>query len=129
MKKQLLVQLVTAIFVSSCSTLQSDNIKTFIPGVYVKEINQEFAKGMDTILISVLDASNNKFKVINNSSYQQSIDGKLQPLKNENHVYMAAYDDKSKELHILNKERTFTFYPDQNKMQMGKSEYNKITKN
>lgn len=123
--KQLLILLAIALVIG-CSNTQSHNIKSFIPGVYVKEISQEFAKGMDTLVIESLDETTGSYTIVRRSGYQQTIDGRVLTPKTEMHKWTAVYNEQTKQLTEQNKGRVFTFSPNQNTLSMGSSEYRKI---
>jgi len=42
------------LFIVSCTFLMKDNMRSFIPGMYVRAINHDFAKGSDTLIITLL---------------------------------------------------------------------------
>ncbi len=126
MKKLIAVLCIAVVFVS-CGEHRSKTIQSFIPGLYVKEIRQEFAIGMDTIFIDLLDRQASSYKIIRKSSYQQMIDGKMLTPKKEVHNWIAYFDETRNQLIEPNNERVFTFLPDKNMLLMGSSQYQKIS--
>jgi hypothetical protein len=126
MKKLFPVFFIAGFTATACNSLQQDKVRDFIPGVYVKEINQEFAKGMDTLIIETLDEAAGSYTIIRRSGYQQMIDGRKLTPKNEVHKWTAVFDGDTKQLKEQNKGRVFTFSPEQNILTMGSSEYRKI---
>lgn len=124
--KNVIVGISMAMFVFfSCNMLKNNKIKEFMPGTYVKEIKQEFASGMDTIIVETA-ADPGVYKIIRRSSYQQQIDGKLLPPKYEVHNWTAIFNPETRQLQEQNKGKVFTFSPEQNTLTMGSSEYRKI---
>ena len=128
MKKSFQLFFAAAFVLMSCEQLKEDKIREFIPGVYVKAIDHEFAEGMDTIAISILDKNAGTYVVIKKSGYQQKIDGKLLSPKYETHKWTATYDKQFKQLNIPHNEKTYNFLPEENKLLSGSSEYKKISK-
>lgn len=124
--KQLITVLVIAAFVVGCSDSQADKMKDFIPGVYIKTIDNEFTKGMDTLVIDVLDKTAGSYSIRKKSSYQQVIDGRqLSPqYKVEN--WTALYDKEINQLMEQRKGKVLSFLPEENKLSLGGSEYKKI---
>lgn len=128
MKKLFQVFFIAGFFVASCNSLQQDKVRDFIPGVYVKEISQEFAKGMDTLIIELLDETAGSYTIMRRSGYQQTIDGRKLTPKNEVYKWTAVFDADTKQLREQNKGKVFTFSLEQNTLTMGSSEYRKIKK-
>lgn len=124
--KHFITALVIAVFVSSCSNLQADKVQDFIPGVYVKTIDDEFTKGMDTLMIDVLDKSAGSYSISKKMSYQQVIDERpLSPqYKLEN--WTAVYDKDTHQLMEQRKGKVLSFLPEKGKLSLGGSEYKKI---
>ena len=128
MKKSFQLFFGAALVLMSCEQLKEDKIRAFIPGVYVKAIDHEFAKGMDTIAISILDKNAGTYVVSKKSGYQQKIAGKLFSPKYEPPKGTATDGKHFKQLHIPQKEKTYNFLPEENKLLSGSSEYKKISK-
>lgn len=126
MKKVFQFVFIAGFIVTACNSLQQDEVRDFIPGIYVKEINQEFARGMDTLIIETLDEAGGSYSITRRSGYQQTIDGRKLTPKNEVHKWTAVFDVNTKQLKEQNKGKVFTFSPEQNTLTMGSSEYRKI---
>ena len=126
MKHITFLKAMVLIFITSCSNPVKDQGTDFIPGVYVKEIKQEFANGMDTIIIQVLDKEAGSYTIVRKSSYQQQIDGKLLTPKYEIEKAVAIYEPTAKQLREQNKEKVFTFSEEKGLLLTGGSEYKKV---
>lgn len=124
--KHLLNLLIAVVVISSCSNPAADKIRAFIPGMYIKEINNEFTKGMDTLVFEVMDETGGVYSIKRRTGYQQTIDGKQLSPQYETESWTAVYDEKTHQLMEQQKGRVFTFLPDQDKLSMGSSEYRKI---
>ena len=124
--KQLLKVLIVVAVISSCDSQGTDKVKAFIPGMYIKEINDEFSKGMDTLVFEAIDVTGGVYSIKRRTGYQQTIDGRvLSPHHNEE-SWTAIYDETTHQLMEQKKGKVFTFLPDQGKLSMGSSEYRKI---
>ncbi len=74
--KHFITALMIAALAVGCSNLRTDKVKAFIPGVYVRTSADEFTKGMDTLVIEVLDRSAGSYSINKKMSFYQTIDGK-----------------------------------------------------
>ncbi len=120
--------LIAALFLAGCgSAPESDpDIVSFIPGTYVKQIDHEFAKGEDTMIIRVAGPSVADYTVQRRSKFQQTIDGKSFKPRFEIHQYKAVYDSESQRLRIPNKEYVLSFNPDSKTLTLGTTVYKKV---
>jgi hypothetical protein len=114
------------VIISSCTNSKTDTGVDFIPGVYVKEIRQEFSHGKDTLLINVFDKDAGTYTIVRKTSYQQQIDGQKFPPKRERHQWIAVYDPVTKQLREQNKEKTYFFSEEKGLLLTGGSEYKKV---
>ncbi len=121
-----LFSIISVVLFISCGSQRSETVQNFIPGLYINEIKQEFAIGMDTIFINLLDKQASSYKIIRKSSYQQMIDGKILSPKQEVHNWIAYYDLTKNQLIEPNNERVFTFIPEKNMLLMGSSKFKKV---
>lgn len=124
--KHLLNLLIAVAVISSCSNPVADKVRDFIPGMYIKEINDEFSKGMDTLVFEVMDETGGVYSIKRRTGYQQTIDGRVLSPQHKEETWTAVYDEKTYQLMEQQKGRVFTFLPDQDKLSMGSSEYRKI---
>lgn len=124
--RHLLNLLIAVAVISSCSNPVADRVRDFIPGMYIKEINNEFTKGMDTLVFEVMDESGGVYSIKRRTGYQQTIDGRVLSPQHKEESWTAVYDEKTHQLMEQQKGRVFTFLPDRDKLSMGSSEYRKI---
>ena len=127
MKKLFLFIIIAEFVFAACGNLQTDKVRGFIPGVYVKEINDEYTKGKDTLIISIIDKKSGSYTIVRKTTYQQFIDGKTLSPKNDRHKWIAIYIPDTKQLKEQNQGRVFSFSPDKALLSMGSSEYRKIS--
>lgn len=106
----------------SCSS-QTDT-KDFIPGIYVREVKNEFSVGRDTLVISPFNT--NTFSIIHKGSYQRIKNGKLKPVERKYENWTATYDNNKQVLQEIKKGKVFLFDQSKNILFVGKSPYKKI---
>ncbi|MEO6547903.1 MAG: hypothetical protein ABIN94_07875 [Ferruginibacter sp.] len=128
MIKLFLFSIIIVMVITGCDSATSDNIPSYIPGVYTKEINDEFTIGADTLTLKELDREIGSYTVKRNMMYRQQIDGKVLPLKHEVHKWVAIYDVTSKQLKEQKQGRLFTFVPAKGILMMGTTPYRKVSK-
>ncbi|MDH7459863.1 hypothetical protein QEG73_01195 [Chitinophagaceae bacterium 26-R-25] len=99
-----------------------------MPGMYVRQIENEFTNGADTIVITVHDHSGGVYLVQNMTGYQQRLDGKVFPPEYKVKKWTAVYDEKTHQLIIQQKQDIITFSPQENKLLRGRTEFFKVKK-
>jgi len=124
--KRFITALAIIAFANSCGDLQTDKVRDFIPGVYVKTIDDEFTKGMDTLVIDVLDNSAGSYSISKKMSYRQAMDGKELSPQYKMETWTAIYDRDSHQLMEQRKGKVLSFLPGEGKLSLGGSEYQKI---
>lgn len=125
--KLLFLPLLPALLMACQSdTTNGDDIKAFIPGVYVAPIRSEYSKGEDTLLIGVFDARVNTYVIFKHSGYQRIKEGVIQPKQYAREKCMAVYDESSHVLQALKSGRLFIFSPQKHCLLLGTVEYKKI---
>lgn len=77
MKSVLYMCVVLIVFLLGCGLMQSDKVKAFMPGVYVRHYTDEYTNSYDTITIKGVD---DKYEVIKRTKFIKLTDnGKMQP--------------------------------------------------
>jgi hypothetical protein len=110
-----------------CSILHScnqGNEPNFIPGTYVREVENEFSVGRDTLVIGAVNQVT--YSIIHNGSYHRIKDGKLLPVKNISENWTATYDENKKILMESKRGKIISFDPSKNILFVGTSLYKKI---
>ncbi|MCA6440679.1 MAG: hypothetical protein IM581_12155 [Chitinophagaceae bacterium] len=59
-----------------CTSSESDAIKEFIPGTYIRTAQTEFGKAYDTLVITLQNKSVNEYKIQRRWKYDRILDGK-----------------------------------------------------
>lgn len=118
--------LFTVIIVTACTSVVKDEVKDFIPGTYIRAAQHEFGSEQDTIIVSVLNASSNEFKIMRRWRYERVVDGK--PIEPEYKVTdnTGVYSSETKMLQESSTLENYSFDPKQNIMFTGDIKYQKL---
>jgi len=111
----------------SCTGATKDDTAAFIPGMYIRELQDEYTSGMDTLIISLDNPETGVYRIERRSGYQQQLDGKLLTPQHKVENWTATYDREHGQLHEQRKGKVLTFVPEQNKLSLGGSEYRKTS--
>jgi hypothetical protein len=106
---------------SSCNP---GNTKDFIPGTYVREVNNEFSTGKDTLVIATIN--DRAYTILHKGSYQRIKDGELLPVKSMSENWSVTYDDHKQILIEAKRGKVISFDPARNILFVGSSLYKKI---
>ena len=113
------------VFTSSCNLVSSNEAtSTFIPGIYVREISNEYSIGRDTLAISHFNAST--YAIVHYSTYQRIEEGQLLPKERKVEKWVALYDKKAALLKEGKRGRLLSFQPQNNRLLVGSSPYQKV---
>lgn len=121
-----LILFATTFLLLSCNEEQYDSLKSFIPGGYERSVQNEFSIGSDTLII--YQTGNNTYTIEHLLSYQRIIDGKKLNLERKTEKWLAVFDEKNGVLTEAKRGRVLSFQPEQNKLLVGGSSYQKINK-
>ena len=94
--------------------------------MYVRIIDHEFAKGSDTLVITLIN--NNTYQIVKRSGFSRIRNGKQQPLEQQTENWTGIYNEKEQELRESGKGKVITPLPKENKLLVEASLYVKITK-
>jgi hypothetical protein len=126
MKLLLIMLFAIIILLSSCSNAESDAIKDFIPGTYIRSAEHEFGAEHDTVIISLQNKSANEFKLIRKWKYERVLDGKpIQP-EYKSTSTSAIFNNENKMLQERETADTYSFDPKQKAMFAGTTKYLKL---
>ncbi|MET3115381.1 hypothetical protein AAKU52_003130 [Pedobacter sp. CG_S7] len=124
MKNLIMLCAVAVLFVTACN--QTTDTRSFIPGIYVNQSAGEYSIASDTLVIEASE-SNNYF-IHRKTGFRRITDGKPGKREYETEEWNALYDQGTKSLTEMDKGKLLTFYPEANKLLVGKREYKKINK-
>lgn len=126
MKSLLFISIVTAFFLAGCTSAESDAVKEFIPGTYIRSGQNEFGKEYDTLVVSVQNKTANEYKIQRRWRYDRVLDGK--PIEPEYKLTETTgiYDAESKSLKETETLETMTFNIDKKVLLKGTNTFTKI---
>jgi len=122
MKKLAMLCAVMVMLITACN--QTTDTRSYIPGVYVNHSQGEYSLASDTLVIQASE-SNNYF-IHRKTGFRRITDGKPGKREYEIEEWNALYDEGTKSLTESRKGKLITFYPEANKLFVGKRAYKKI---
>lgn len=127
MKIVLLAHIVLLMIYGCGLIVKRDEVKEFIPGVYVRHYSDEYTDSYDTIQIKLVNRSGSEgYSVIKRTRFRkQTDDGKTIPgyeIKN----WFGTYDDHSKTLWLQGPGKQIYFDPTKSELKMGAQPYKKL---
>lgn len=127
MKTKIIVTLLALLILNACDfSVGKDTIKSFIPGTYVMQANDEISKVKDTLRISKLAAEGNSYIIIRNSSYRRIVNKKTLPAERKSLKWIGIYDGEQKVMRETSKGKVFTFIPEKEVVLVGTTVFKKI---
>lgn len=111
-------------FLLSCKS-KSEDVKAFIPGIYIRHFEGLYSTGNDTLYITNTD-NYNAYLIIRKSVFQRLQNNQLQQPERVVENWSAVYNPRDKILYEQKRERLLSFKPDSNKLFVGGSAYLKI---
>jgi hypothetical protein len=126
MKPILFILIVAAFIFAGCTSAESDVIKEFIPGTYIRSAHTEFGKEYDTLTISLQNKPANEYKIQRRWKYDRVLDGK--PIEPEYKVTETSglYDGEKKILQETETLEFFTFDIEKKLIFNGANKFTKI---
>ena len=126
MKSLFFVPISVLLVLTGCSSPESDAIKEFIPGTYIRSSHNEFGKAYDTLVISLQNNSASQYQVLRKWRYDRVLDGK--PIEPEYKLTGSSgiYDKEKKVLQETETLELFTFDIERKLLFNGTNQFNKI---
>ncbi len=126
MKSLLFIFTIAVFLFAGCTSTESDAIKAFIPGTYIRSSQTEFGKAHDTLIITLQSKSANEFKIQRRWKYDRVLDGK--PIEPEYKVTETTglYDAEKKTLQETETLEFFTFDAEKKLLFNGANKFTKI---
>nr|WP_294895096.1 hypothetical protein [uncultured Pedobacter sp.] len=106
---------------SSCNT---DKVRKFIPGTYVSSAESEYSISNDTLIIT--PAETDQFDIERKTGLFLIEEGRVQDVQHETESYKAVYKEHNRSLKEVSRGRLFNFFPESNKLLLGKREFKKL---
>lgn len=127
MKTVLFIQVAVILLLSACSShSESDVVKEFIPGTYIRSSQHEYGTETDTVVISLQNKSADEYKIVRRWKYDRILDGK--PIEPEFKVSATSgiYKEDGKLLQETETGDGYTFDIKQKLMFAGSTKYEKL---
>jgi outer membrane lipopolysaccharide assembly protein LptE/RlpB len=99
---------------------------SFIPGTYVNHAEGEFSIAYDTLIIQPMSDQNASYRILRKTGFRRVENNHPQVLQRESEEWVALYNDATKSMQETKRGKVITFYPDANRLMVGKREYQKI---
>lgn len=126
MKNLSLMLMACTLFAIGCSNNESDEILTFIPGVYARESAGEFGKSYDTLVITMQNKTASQFKIVRRWRYDRVLDGKAIEPEYKITETSGVFDATSKSLQESKTLEAFTFDVKKKLLYEGANQFIKI---
>jgi hypothetical protein len=115
----------TLVVLVSCQGADQKRVRDFIPGMYVRAINHEFAHGSDTIIISRVEG--NSYLIQKRAGFQRiGKEGPQLPVICRSENWTGVYDEKEGVIREQQKGKVLSFLPEESRLLLGGSPYQKI---
>jgi hypothetical protein len=126
MKPLLFISVVTVFCLAGCTSAESDAIKEFIPGTYIRSAQTEFGKEYDTLVITLQSKSAKEYKIQSRWRYDRVLDGKLIEPEYKVTETSGLYDTEKKTLQETETLEFFTFDIEKKLLFNGANKFTKI---
>ncbi len=126
MKSLFFVPISVLFFLASCSSSDSDAIKEFIPGTYIRASQNEFGKEYDTLVISLQNKSAGEYGILRKWRYDRVLDGQSIEPEYKQERSSGLYDPDKKVLQETETLELFTFDVERKLLFNGTNQFTKI---
>lgn len=125
MKRIFFASLLIVVVLAACNA-GGGKMGDDITGIYVRHIYNEYARGNDSLLVTVLDESAGTYTIDKHYGFMRYYEGKAKGRDYDQKKFTGIYDKEHKQITDNSKGVVFTFAPDKGILLMGSSEFNKI---
>lgn len=125
MKRIFYAFIVAMVSLAGCNS-ESEKSEESVTGIYVQEINNEFARGSDSLIITVLDKSAGTYSIVNNYGFMRYLDGQEKGRDHTTQKFTAVYVSDKKQLVDNFKATVFTLVPEKGLLLKGGTTYRKV---
>lgn len=101
-----------------------DEVRAFMPGVYVREFSHEFAFGYDTLELRLV--SGNTYAIEKRSGYQRVREGAAPEAVRHVEKWTGLYNERERHIMEQKREKLLTFHPEEQKLLLGAVAYYKV---
>jgi len=109
---------------SACDGVLKKDVRAFIEGSYVRDFKNEFAVGVDSVVISAEGADN--YLITKYSRFSRIKNGQVLPNAGKHERMFGVYDQEKNVIHEQQKGKVLSFNPEKGTMMIGASEYKKV---
>ena len=113
---------IIASLIISCNGRQG--VKTFIEGSYMRNFENEFAVGIDSVVL--LEQGDNHYLILKYSRFSRLKNGDWLPEERHEEKMAGVYDEDKEIINEQKKGKVIHFNPAKGKMFIGASEYKKV---
>lgn len=115
-----------SVMLYACNSAEGDATANSLPGTYVLEIDSEYAKGIDSLIITVLDKGAGTYRIHKRYGFMRYREGKEAGRDHKTDQFTVAYNKEHRQLHDSQKMQTFTYVADKKALLWGNTEYKKV---
>ncbi len=126
MKALFFISISVLFLLASCSSSESDAIKEFIPGTYIRFSQHEFGKEYDTLVISLQNEAASHYQILRKWRYERVLDGKSIEPEYKQEKSSAIYNPETKVLQETKTLELFTFDSGKKLLFNGTNDFTKI---
>ncbi len=126
MKALFFISISVLFLLASCSSSESDAIKEFIPGTYIRFSQHEFGKEYDTLVISLQNESASHYQILRKWRYERVLDGKSIEPEYKQEKSSGIYNPAKKFLQETETLDLFTFNIEKKLLFNGTNQFTKI---
>lgn len=123
MKIQICIPAIICLLSMSCNGLEKDEVKAYIPGIYIRLSEHEFGKEYDTLVVSELK---DEFQITRKWKYERVLDGVKQEPEYKQEITTASYDNERKLLHEKETGNTMSLDAKEAVLFIGPTKYKKL---
>ena len=124
--KKYLVVCSSLLLLFACNSAKTNEIRSFIPGVYARFSDHEMRKEYDTLKIEMISGAGNNYRLIRSSYFQKKLDEQTFPWEYSKEEWTAIYDENKRVLNETRKGKVISFVPERNILMVGNTEYKKL---
>ena len=100
------------------------DVKGFIEGAYMRNFENEFAVGVDSVVLRAEGEDN--YLILKYSRFSRLKNGEWLPEEKHEEKMVGIYDEKKRVINEQKKGKVLSFNPEKNTMMIGASEYVKV---
>lgn len=108
----------------ACGRVLKKDVREFIEGSYVRDFKNEFAVGVDSVVLMAQGEDN--YLILKYSRFSRIKNGEFLPDEMKLEKMFGIYDNGKKVIYEQQKGKVLSFNPEKEQMLIGASEYRKV---